>query len=232
MTLGGPVTRDSARAEAHRELSREIYHRDNASWWHRLLNWIGDRVVDLWSWLFPRGDTGGSGAPGLGALSLVIVAVVLLVALRWWLGPVRRTARARRATTDDLASPLTAAQLRDEADQQAAAGQYTLAVRSRLRAVVRMLQERGVLDPRPGRTAGELVGEVARVTGGQPAPGQSDPLAALGAATAVFGETWYGGRPATAEDYRVLVEADTALSRLRTGGAQHNGSSPLPAVPA
>ncbi|MCK9878806.1 DUF4129 domain-containing protein [Frankia sp. Ag45/Mut15] len=232
MSLGGPVTRDGAREEARRELSREIYHREGTSWWNRVLNWIGDRVVDLWSWLFPRGDTGGSHAPGLGALSLVIVAVIVLGAARWWLGPLRRTAAARRAAPDELASARTATQLRAEADQQAAAGQYALAMRSRLRAIVRMLTDKGVLEPRPGRTAGELVGEVSRATGGQSTPGQPDPLRALAAATDVFSETWYGGRPGTAEGYQVLVEADAGLSRLRGGFAAREDPPGRSAVPA
>ncbi|MCL9760393.1 DUF4129 domain-containing protein [Frankia sp. AiPa1] len=236
-SLGGPVTRDGARAEAHRELSREIYHRDGAHWWSRILGWIGDRVVDLWSWLFPHGGPGNSGAPGLGALFLVIAALIIMVALRWWLGPVRRTARHSRAASDDLSSPLTASRLRAEADQQAAAGQYALAVRSRLRAIVRMLEDRGVLDPRPGRTAGELVAEVARALGGRPAATgfdstRTDPLAALTAAAEIFSETWYGGRPGTASEYQELVDADETLSRLR-GGYQQRGDPPArPAVPA
>ncbi|MCK9893787.1 DUF4129 domain-containing protein [Frankia sp. AgB32] len=246
MTLGGPVTREGAREEARRELSRAIYHDDHSSWWNRLLAWIGDRIVDLISRLFPHGGVGG-GAHGFGVLSIVVVAAVILVALRWWLGPVRRTARARPAAEDDLSSPLTAAQLRAEADRHAARGDYLLAVRSRLRAVVRMLEDRGLLDPRPGRTAGELVADVARAVGAQAPvsagqgrgdpgdvapPSGNRPLAALDAAVQAFSETWYGGRPGSAADYQVLVDADTALSRLRPAAHEHSDAAGTPAVPA
>ncbi|MCM3926279.1 DUF4129 domain-containing protein, partial [Frankia sp. AiPs1] len=161
MTLGGPVTRDGAREQARRELSDSVYGSSRPHWWNRLLSWIGDRIADLFDWILPHSGSGG-GSRGLGVLALVAVLVVGVVALRWWLGPVRRTARARLAAADDLSSPLTAAQLRAEADRHAAGEDYARAVRSRLRAIVRMLEEKGVLDPRPGRTAGELVAEVAR----------------------------------------------------------------------
>ncbi|EIV93935.1 DUF4129 domain-containing protein [Frankia sp. QA3] len=225
MTLGGPVTRDGARQEAHRELSDGIYGDSRPHWWNRLLSWIGDRVADLFDWVLPHSGAGG-GSRGLGVLALVAVLVVGVIALRWWLGPVRRTARARQAAADDLSSPLTAAQLRVEADRHAAGEDYARAVRSRLRAIVRMLEEKGVLDPRPGRTAGELVAEVARI-----APA-GDGQTALAAAVEVFSEIWYGGRPATAAGYQVLVDADTALSHLRRGTGGRDGAAGGLAVPA
>ncbi|CAO5242906.1 DUF4129 domain-containing protein [Frankia sp. AgKG'84/4] len=246
MTLGGPVTREGAREEARRELSRSIYHDDHSGWWNRLLGWIGDRIVDLISRLVPHGAGGGDG-PGFGVLSIVVVVAVVLVALRWWLGPVRRTARARPPAEDDLSSPLSAAQLRAEADNHAALGDYLLAVRSRLRAIVRTLEDRGLLDPRPGRTAGELVADVAGAVAvprpanadrGRPkqedvAPANSDhALSALAAAVQIFSDTWYGGRPGSAADYQVLVDADTALSRLRPTSRGHSDAAGMPAVPA
>ncbi|CAJ59961.1 MULTISPECIES: DUF4129 domain-containing protein [Frankia] len=253
MTLGGPVTRDGAREEAHRELSDSIYGNSRPHWWNRLLSWIGDRIADFFDWILPHSGSGG-GSRGLGVLAFVVVLVVGAVALRWWLGPVRRTARARQAAADDLSSPLTAAQLRAEADRYATGGDYARAVRSRLRAIVRMLEEKGVLDPRPGRTAGELVAEVARITPaadrgpagpaatvpGMPATDHDlagaspagDGRAALAAAVEVFSEIWYGGRPATAAGYQVLVDADSALSRLRRGAGGRDGAADSLAVPA
>ncbi len=240
MMPGGPVTRDGAREEAHRELSDRIYGDSRPHWWNRLLSWIGDRVADLFDWVLPHSGT-GSGSRGLGVLALVAVLVVGAIAVRWWLGPVRRTARARQAAVDDLSSPLTAAQLRVEADRRAADEDYARAVRSRLRAIVRMLEEKGVLDPRPGRTVGELVAEVARIAqaadrvpggpgGSGHAPGGGQ--AALAAAVEVFSEIWYGGRPATAAGYQVLVDADTALSHLQRGTGGRDSAAGSLAVPA
>lgn len=78
------------------------------------------------------------------------------------------------------------------ADELAAQGRYREAVRERLRAIVRDLVERKVIDSRPGWTLTELAGQAGRVQ-----PATATPLAA---ASHVFSEIWYGGREATATD--------------------------------
>ncbi|SNQ45836.1 putative integral membrane protein [Frankia canadensis] len=243
MTLGGPVSRDGARDEAHRELSRAIYQGKGPSWWDRALGWMTDRVSDLLSRIFPHDGPGGGSSRGLGALALVVVLVLAVVAARWWLGPVHRTARAKRADQDDLSSPLTAAQLRAQAERYAVGGDYTMAVRSRLRAIARMMEEKGVLDPRPGRTAGELVADVAAAIapGGRPptrpvaresrGTAADEPLTALAAAVDVFSETWYGGRPGSRAGYQVIVDADATLSRVRGVGGGRDDAADTLAVP-
>ena len=82
-----------------------------------------------------------------------------------------------------------------------------------MRAIVRELETRGVLDPRPGRTAAE----VAREAGGL-VPSVAGEL--RGGAR-VFDEIWYGGRPATAGADAAMREAD---QRVR--------SAPLVVAPA
>jgi hypothetical protein len=240
MTIGGPVTRDGAREEARRELSRAIYHGDGPSWWDRLIHWAADRLTDMLDWFYPDDGQGGGSSRGLGVLALVLVIVVAVIAVRWWLGPVRRTARTRQSSPDDLSSTLSAAELRMEAERHAAQGNHTLAVRSRIRAIVRMLEDKGVLEPRPGRTAGELVADVAATLtpAGHLAPPAGDaapadgPLAALAAAVEVFSETWYGGRPAAQSGYQVVVDADAALSRLRSLAGGQDESAVSHMVPA
>ena len=54
------------------------------------------------------------------------------------------------------AAQLTAAQHRATAESYAAEGNWAAAIRHRLRAVARQLEETGVLNPAPGRTANEL----------------------------------------------------------------------------
>ena len=85
-----------------------------------------------------------------------------------------------------------------------AAGQLAPAVREWLRAAVQTIEDRGVLDPRPGRTADELCGEA----------GLRLPVLAadLRAATATFDEVWYGGRTATADDEAQLRAVDKRLA--------------------
>jgi hypothetical protein len=95
---------------------------------------------------------------------------------------------------------LTADEHRAAAERAATAGDLAEAVRERFRAVVRELEQRGVLDPRAGRTVDEVAQEA----------GTALPLVAddLRGAAVQFDDVWYGGRPATAEGYRQLVCVD------------------------
>lgn len=71
------------------------------------------------------------------------------------------------------------------ADRLAAQGRYAEAIRERLRAMVRRLVERGVIEDRPGWTVTELSAAAG--------------LAPLHEASTVFSDVWYAQRPATAE---------------------------------
>jgi hypothetical protein len=72
-----------------------------------------------------------------------------------------------------------------------------------MRAIVRELETRGVLEPRPGRTADEVAREA-----GESVPAVSGDLSS---AAGVFDEVWYGGRPATAQADAVLRRADERI---------------------
>lgn len=112
---------------------------------------------------------------------------------RWW-----RWRRRRKAPVDldelapDELPDLPADVLALTADQLAAAGRYAEAVRERLRAMVRELIEREVIEHRPGWTVTELA-----TAAGRSRPATAPPL--RGAAD-VFSEIWYGLRPATLDD--------------------------------
>ena len=144
----------------------------------------------------------GAGDPRAREL-LVRVAAVALVLARG------RPARTGAATGAVLAPgrALTAAAHRERAAAAAAAGNYAEAVRERLRAVVRELEARGVLDPRAGRTAGDVARDAGLLV-----PALATPLRQ---GATVFDEVWYGGRSADAASYAVLVEVD----RIVTGTA-------------
>lgn len=160
--------------------------------------------------------------PG-GALGLLVI-IVAVAGLIFVL--VRRRGGSSRVHRDDvtgldLPADRTSAQLRAEADAYAADRDWANAVRARLRAVVRALEERGVIDPRPGRTAAEVAAEAGNVR-----PELRDPLW-KGALT--FGEIWYGGRRGTAEDDDVLRELDSAVRRR--AGTVGTGAALVPAAP-
>src|SRR6185312_1504 len=156
-----------------------------------------------------------SATPG-GALGLLLIiaaiAAVVIILVR------RRSAsgRFRRpdATGLELPAELTSAQLRQLADTLAAHQDWAEAVRARLRAVVRLVEERGVLDPRAGRTAAEVAAEAGAIR-----PDLLDPLWE-GALT--FGEIWYGRRRATATDHDVLLAVETAAR----GRSPHHPAGP------
>jgi hypothetical protein len=212
-----PITRESAREEAHRELSKDAYRAAEPSAAERLLNWLLDRIGDL----FDRA-TGASPGGGLGLLAIVAVVVLLVVAVLVRFGPLSRS--ATRAAEFDL-GPLgsSPADHRGLADRFAAEGRYADAVRERLRAVVRDLEARGAVEPRPGRTVDEIVAEAGRAL-----PGTATELAA---GARLFSDIWYGGRRAVAGDDERLREVDRRVAAAAEDGETYETPRPDWAVP-
>lgn len=193
----GPITRDGAQQDAHREVSKEIYHADEPG----LLAQVIDKVI---GWLDDLLGKAAGAVPGggLGLLAIVLVLAALVTLLLWRSGPLRRGGR-RSATDEDFMSTLDASDHRRFAAEHAAAGRYAEAVRERMRAIVRELERRGVLEPRPGRTADEVAFD---------AGAQLPALAThLMRAARIFDEVWYGGRTATAESHAALEEVDRVV---------------------
>ncbi|MFB7026861.1 MULTISPECIES: DUF4129 domain-containing protein [unclassified Streptomyces] len=195
------ISRVPAREAAERELSDPMYHENDPSLLQRGLN-------RLWEWLDRLFGSASDVAPG-GPLGLVVVllVVVALVAALWWrLGTPHRTP----ATTGDSLfgdGPRSARDHREAAARHASAGRWNEAVQERMRAVVRSLEERALLDPRPGRTADEAAAEAGRSL-----PSHAD---ALRRAARAFDDVTYGGRTADEPTYRHVEELDTALERTR-----------------
>lgn len=192
-----PITRDGARAAAQRELSKAIYHRDDPPWPVRVV-----KIVMRW---FSRLlDTVARHSPGGGAGALLILLVVgVVVAVAWWrVGTVRSD---RRIAGGVLADPRRSAadHLRD-AEAAAAAGRWHDAVIARMRALARQLEDDGVLEARPGRTADELAAEAGAA--------RPDAAAALRSAARTFDDVAYGGRTATRDMYDVIVSAADAMA--------------------
>ncbi len=198
-----PVTRGGAQAAARNELAKRAYHRNDPSLVDRGLEWLLKRLQKIL-------DASASHAPGHGVgLFLIVVilgAVVALIVVR--VGALRRTAHARDQPIFGIGET-TADDHRKAAAQFAADGLWAEAIRERLRAIARELEQRGVLDPRPGRTAAELSREAATQL-----PALADDLRI---ATSVFDEVWYGGRTATAADEELLRRLDARVAGSHRG---------------
>lgn len=203
LPLAVPVElgRDAAREAASQELSRQVYQQARPSLSERVLQWLYEHIAALL-------DNVGSASPGgyAGVIVIVLLVVAAVVAVRLKVGPFGKAGRTEDALF--VGGPRSAGEHRRAADAHAAAGEWAEAVRERLRAVIRSLEERALLDPRPGRTADE-----AAVEAGAALPECAGPLRS---AARVFDEIWYGGRVASAESDRMLRDLDEQVRTSRS----------------
>ncbi|MFI2190979.1 DUF4129 domain-containing protein [Streptomyces coeruleorubidus] len=210
-----PLTtpRDPAREAARRELSKRMYHEDDPSLFQRALD-------AFWEWLDKLFNAASSATPG-GALGLVVIilAVVAVLAALWWrLGTPRRQPTSSATLFDDR--PRSAADHRAAAEAHAAQGHWNQAVQERMRALVRALEERALLDARPGRTADEAAAEAGRAL-----PAHTDRLRS---AARDFDDVTYGGRSATEQSYHRIAELDRDLERTKPQLASSSAHSTAP----
>ncbi|MFC9338122.1 DUF4129 domain-containing protein [Streptomyces sp. NPDC057020] len=195
------ISRVPAQEAAERELSKPMYHENDPNLLQRGL----DR---FWEWVGDLFDAASGATPGgvIGLVAIVLFVIAAVAALWWRLGTPRR---APSTTGDSLFAdgPRTARDHRAAAARHASAGRWNQAVQERTRAIVRSLEERTLLDPRPGRTADEAAAEASRSL-----PAHADDLRL---AVRVFDDVTYGGRTADETAYRRIEELDTALERTR-----------------
>jgi Domain of unknown function (DUF4129) len=188
------IDRDTAHEAAQRELDKPIYPKGSAA--QRIHEWIHEllyRIVEK-----------GSSVPG-GWLTITVLVALLVAAIVVAIRIARRMIRTRSGGDYQLfdAGQLTAAQHRAIAERFAAEENWNAAVRHRLRAVARGLEENGTLEPAPGRTASELAADAA---------GRIPALAAeLSRSATAFNDVTYGGRPGNRADYQLIVDLDDHL---------------------
>ena len=190
------IDRQTAHDAAQHELAKPIYPRPSLS--DRLSQWLDEILYRL--------IMKGSSIPG-GWFTIAILALLVVAAFVVAVRIARRTMRTNRGTGQGLFGmhELSAAEHRATAQAYAAQGNWAAAIRHRLRAVARQLEETGLLNPVPGRTASELARDA-----GELLPGFS---ADLRRAATVFNDVTYGEQPGTEADYRMVADLDDALRR-------------------
>jgi hypothetical protein len=204
------IDRDPAHQAAQRELAKPIYPKGSLT--QRLHEWIHELLFRL--------AEKGSAVPGgwfTVSVLLALLIVVIVIAVR----VARRTMRTHHGGDYQLfdTGQLSADQHRVAAERFAAEGNWTAAIRHRLRAVARGLEETEILDPAPGRTANELARDAgARV-----------PHLAfeLSQAATVFNDVTYGERPGTPAAYQMIVDLDDHL-RFRSAAGRPGLDEPAP----
>jgi Domain of unknown function (DUF4129) len=192
------IDRDAAHQAAQIELGKPIYSKGSAA--QQFADWVNELLYRLLDKT--------SSIPG-GWLTTTVLLILLAIAVVVAIHVARRTMRTNRGGDSPLfeAAPLTAAQHRATAETFAAQGDWAAAIRHRLRAVARQLEETHVLEPAPGRTANELARDA-----GAALPHLAGELSQ--AATA-FNDVTYGERPGSQAAYQIIADLDDHL-RSRT----------------
>jgi hypothetical protein len=203
---------DQARRWASEELSKPEYRRAAPGWleemWRNLADWL--RSLD--------GSAAADGSPAAPLIGVGIVVIGIAIVL----ARPRLNARPRPAGDMFDADPtVSAAEYRRRAAAAASAGEWGAAVVDCFRALVRTAEDRNILDERPGRTADEVVRELAGPF--------STEAPRLGWAARTFDGIRYGNEAAGRDAYAAMLELDGSLQSLKPG--RSTASPTDPAVP-
>ena len=205
---------DEARLWAEEELSKPKYSDATPGW-------LEDAWLNFLDWLNSLGSSDGTDT---GALPLITVAAVIVIAVAIVL--VRPRLNARRKNTskavfdaDPSVSPDT---YRQRAAAAAAVADWGTAVVEQFRAVVRSAEERTVIDPLPGRTADEVAASLGAAF--------SPVVWQLQRAATVFDAVRYGHARVDQQDFADIVALDDSISGLQPdfkGSPSHLLARPL-----
>jgi hypothetical protein len=201
LRLEPPVDPDAETAQrwAADELARPEYHR-GPNLLQRLFDWVSDQIDRLQNTSLMVGPV---------PLLIIVAIIVAVVAVSFVVaGPVRRSQAVGRAVGGPvLDDTRTAEQIRTAAQAAAADGHLALATAEWFRALVRGLEERTLLDERPGRTADE-----AATAAGARLPELAPELAV---AAATFDAVVYGHREVGAEDEAQMRALERRVRQVR-----------------
>lgn len=189
--------RDEAQRRAAAELAKAKYG-GLPDWVSNLLASVRG-LIDRLLKLIPTGTGSGSG------IVVVIVAVLLVAAIAVIIWRVGLPRMERRRSESELTVDVTRTpdSYRRQADGAAENGDFRAAIGDRFRAIVRELEERTILDPRPARTATEVARSAARIL-----TGQHD---SLDRAAALFSDVTYSDQTADQNAYHQMCALDAEL---------------------
>ena len=178
------IDRDAAHQAAQAELDKPIYTKASAG--QQFIDWINELLYRL---LQKTSSVPGGWLTTTVLLTLFVVAVIVVIHIA------RRTMRTKRGGDYALfeAAQLTAAQHRATAQGYAAEGNWTAAIRHRLRAVARQL------------------GQVAHLA------------AELTQAATAFNDVTYGEVPGTQVAYQMIADLDDHLRSRGPAAASATG---------
>ncbi|WP_051298654.1 DUF4129 domain-containing protein [Arthrobacter castelli] len=201
---------EQARDWAVEELSKGVYQQAKPSLFDqivtRIFEWIGSVFENM------------SGIEADLGTVIITVAALLLIGVAIWL--IRPRLNRSRVQPDEMFDDdvlLTAGQHREEGSRAAQQEDFGRAVLEQFRAIVRSAEERTVIDPQPGRTAGEVAAQLEAAF-----PPQRQPLheAAL-----TFNDIRYGDAIGSRTEYEQLLHLDDGLLAL------HPVYAGMPAAP-
>lgn len=139
---------EEARRWAEDELSRSVYDQE-PTLLERVWQWFVDLLDSIFATDIPA-------PPNLVPVIVVLGAAALLAVVIYLAGPLRSRRRAGQASHAVFDDPhATSTDLTEAADAAAARGDWSLAVLMRFRAIIRSLDERAIVEDRPGITAHE-----------------------------------------------------------------------------
>jgi hypothetical protein len=192
---------DQARQWLLDELAKPVYQEARPS----LFDLIAQAVLQWFEDLFTKGDS--AAPPVLLVAALAVLATLLVVALLLYGAP-RLNRRSRVTATlfgaDDRRS---ADELRRAATAALAAGDVSLAILERFRALARGLDERTVVAIFPGTTADTFAARAAEAF--------PDERVELASAAQVFDGVRYAGRAGTRTEAEAIASLDGRISAAR-----------------
>ena len=212
-----PVDPDAPQAHDWlvQELAKPEYQAAKPTWFDLASKAVQDWLASLFST--------GTGSFSAVLLIVIVLLAAALLAVAFIVFGLPRINRRSRLESDSLfgaGDTRDAATLRSSAEGAARAGDWTLAVEERFRAIAQSLDERTIVMLMPGTTANDFA---ARASTAVPAERQR-----LASAVRTFDGVRYLGHTASPDQYEELVALDTALQAARPSAL----AEPVEQVPA